>query len=158
MKTLLVYTTRHGCAEKCAREIEKGLRGEVKLVNLKKEKLNTFTDYDTVIVGGSIHAGKIQKKISDFCQKNLDTLKVKKLGLYLCCMEEGEKAQQQFDNAFPTDLIEHATATAIMGGEFDFERMNFLERAIIRKIAQVDHSISKVSPEQIAAFIEKINN
>jgi len=68
-------------------------------------------------------------------------------------MEECDNAQLQLKNAFPEALRQHATATAIFGGEFDFEKMNFVQRAVIRKIANVDHSISKISDEKISEFV-----
>ena len=45
----------------------------------------------------------------------------------MCCMEEGEKATNQFNEAFPDELIQHASATGIFGGEFNFEKMNELK-------------------------------
>ena len=50
--------------------------------------------YGAVVVGGSVHAGKIQKSVRAFCDRNLETLKGKRRGLFLCRMEEGEKAER----------------------------------------------------------------
>ncbi len=158
MKTLIIYTTQHGCAESCAIKLQQQLHGETELINIKKQKAGKLDDYQTIIVGGSIHAGQIQRKIKKFCQENLDTLKQKKLGLFLCCMEEGENAQQQFQNAFPAELIQHATATGIFGGEFNFEEMNFIEKAIIKKIAKIEKSVSKIDEQSIVEFVEKIKD
>ena len=71
-------------------------------------------------------------------------------------MEEGEKAQQQFQNAFPAELIQHATATGMFGGEFNFEKMNFIEKAIIKKISKIEKSVSKIDEQSIVEFAEKI--
>ena len=71
-------------------------------------------------------------------------------------MEEGEGADKEFREAFPADLVEHASATGLFGGEFNFERMNVLERAIIKKIAKTSQSISKVRPEAILDFARKL--
>ena len=75
----------------------------------------------------------------------------------MCCMEEGEKATNQFNEAFPDELIQHASATGIFGGEFNFEKMNFIERYIVKKIAKIDKSISKISEENINKFISQIS-
>ena len=72
-------------------------------------------------------------------------------------MFEGEKAENQFNESFPEELIKHVSATGIFGGEFNFEKMNFIERAMLRKIAKVDKSVSKISEENIAKFVSRIN-
>jgi len=82
----------------------------------------------------------------------------KKLGLFLCCMEEGEKANEQFENAYPENLRKHATATGLFGGEFTFEKMNFLEKSIIKKISKISESVSKINEKAINEFAINIKN
>lgn len=156
MSMLIVYATRHGCTEKAANSLVENLGGDVSAINLKENKNPDLTKAETIIVGGSIHAGRIQGKIKNFCNKNIDILKQKRLGLFLCCMEEGEKAQEQFDNAYPAELREHASATGLFGGEFNFDMMNFLERFIIKKIAGTAENVSKIKEEQIKKFAQEI--
>lgn len=158
MKTLVVYATTHGCTEKCATILANHLPTDTKPINLKETPHFDLSNFDTIIIGGSIHAGKMQKAVKKFCANNLMELKQKKLGLFICCMEEGEKAKQQFKEAFPKELLEQAVAKGYFGGEFNFEKMNFIERSIIKKIAKVDESISKISEENIAEFASKIAN
>ena len=156
MSKLIVYVSKHGSTEKCAVKLMKKLKGQIDLIDLKSKAKVNFDKYDTVIVGGSIHAGKIQKRIKDFCGKHADQLMNKKLGLYICCMEEGDTAQKLFNDAFPESLRNHATATGLFGGEFNFERMNAIERAIIKKIAKTDKSVSKIDEKAIEAFVKEL--
>ncbi len=155
-KFLIVYATQHGCTEKCAMKLRQQLNGDVELINLKQRKPDALESYETIIIAGSIHAGQIQKQVKKFCEEHLDELLKVELGLFLCCMYDGEIAQQQFQNAFPKQLIAHAKATGIFGGEFDFEKMNFFEKAIIKKIAKVEQSISKIDEQSIQSFSRKI--
>jgi menaquinone-dependent protoporphyrinogen oxidase len=157
MSTLIAYVSQHGAAEKAARQLEGKLQDDVTVVNLKKDTRPDPAGFDTVIIGGSIHAGKIQKAVKKFCQKNLDILTQKRLGLYLCCMEEGETAQKQFDEAYPAELRKQAAACGLFGGEFNFDRMNFLEKKIIQKVAGVSESVCKIKEEQIDQFARVIN-
>ena len=157
MKTLILYATRHGCAEKCAAKLAAALQGEVKTENLKTAGAIGLSDFETVVIGGSIHAGKVQKGVKGFCAKNLKVLKGKRLGLFLCCMEEGPKAEEQFAGAFPDDLVRAATAKGLFGGEFDFDRMNWLEKAIIKKISKIDTSVSKIKEQAILDFAAALN-
>jgi menaquinone-dependent protoporphyrinogen oxidase len=157
MKILIVYATKHGCTEKCVNKLKNRLTGEIELLNLKKSAKIDLNNYETVIIGGSIHAGQIQKSVKRFCLNYLNLLKEKKIGIFICCMEEGEKAADQFNRAFPEELIKQASATGIFGGEFNFEKMNFIERFIVRKIAKVDKSVSKIYEENITKFVSQIN-
>ena len=157
MKTLITYCTHHGCTEKAVREMKQSLGEEVILCNLKKERVPDLKNFDRIIVGGSIHAGQIQKKIKTFCKQNSAFLLEKELGLFICCMDEGEEAQTHFNNAFPDELIRHAKATACLGGEFNFERMNFLEKLVIRKVAKVTESTSKVDHRAIQSFSKRMD-
>ncbi|MBU1075756.1 MAG: flavodoxin domain-containing protein [Spirochaetes bacterium] len=156
MNTTIIYMTKHGTAEKAARILEEKIRDNVQIINLKQDKNPDLSDFDTIIIGGSIHIGKIQKGIKNFCIKNMNILLRKRIGLYLCCMEQGTNACKQFDDAFPLELRKHASATGQFGGEFYFQRMNFIERAIIKKIANIEESISKLDVKAIDKFLDEI--
>jgi menaquinone-dependent protoporphyrinogen oxidase len=158
MKTLIAYCTSHGCTTKTAAELKDLLETEVQLCNLKSEKHAPLDEYDTIIIGGSIHAGQVQKRLKNFCNKNLSILKQKDIGLFICCMEEGEKAEQQLKEAFPEELHQIAKASGIFGGEFNFNRMNFIEKYIVKKVGKVEQSISKIDHKAIQKFSSKMNN
>jgi menaquinone-dependent protoporphyrinogen oxidase len=151
-KTLIVYATKHGCAKKCAGKLGAALSGEVVTLDIRDAGKIDLAAFDAVAVGGSIHAGKVQRSVRDFCARNLEVLKGKRLGLFICHMEEGAKADAEFAAAFPKDLIDAATAKGLFGGAFDFDRMNWLEKAMIKKIAKITASVSKIDEGSIAAF------
>lgn len=158
MKTAITYCTTHGCTERIACKIKNSLGGDIQLINLKKDSDPKIGCYDRIIIGGSIHAGQIQKRVKEFCLKNLDELKNKELGLFICCMEEDlEKAQIQLLNAFPKELHHQAKATACLGGEFNFEKMNYLQRMIVKKLAHVENSVSRINEEAIKGFTKKLD-
>ncbi|RKY83638.1 flavodoxin [candidate division KSB1 bacterium] len=111
LTTLIVCATKHGGTEKCANGPKNRLAGQTELVNLKKSVKIDLNDYVAIIIGGSIHAGQIQKRVKRFCSNRFDLLNQKRIGLFVCCMEEGEKATNQFNEAFPKELMNHASAT-----------------------------------------------
>ena len=74
MNTLIVYSSKYGCTEKCAKLIKEKLNEEVDLVNLKNVKDIDIYKYNKVIIGGSIYIGKIQKSVTEFCTKYIDQL------------------------------------------------------------------------------------
>lgn len=156
MSTLIVYSTKHGCAETCASELKDIIKNEVTMESVKKLKKVNWDDFETVLIGGSIYAGNIQSGIQKFCQKHLTQLLKKKLGLYLCCMEKGEKAESQFEKAYPQKLRDHASATGLFGGAITLEKMNALEKVIIKKVAGVNESVSNINHQAINDFAEAI--
>lgn len=157
MKTLIIYMSTHGCTKQVVHELAEQLNGEVTIKNLKEDKNPDFEEYDRVIIGGSIHAGQIQRKIREYCETHLEKLGRKQLGLFICCMYEGDQAFQQLENAFPEKLHQYAKSEAILGGEFNFEKMRFFEKLIVRKIAKVEKTVSKIDHEAIQSFAKKMD-
>lgn len=156
MRTAIVYTSNHGTTEKVAQKIKEGFGEEkAQLFNLKKNKNFDVSQFDQIIVGGSIHAGQIQKRVKNFLEKHRLELLQRRLGLFLCCMHENE-AENQFNRVFPEILRNHAISKKIMGGEFLFEKMNFVEKALVKKIAGVKESISKINEHEIEKFIKEL--
>jgi len=153
MKTTIIYMSSHGTTEKIAKMIRAELpTKDIEVINLKTNKKPELHNTDQIILGASIHAGLIPKRMRNFMMDNSQVLKSKKLGLYLCCMEEGEKARVQFENAFPEELREYAKSAKLLGGEFIFEKMNFIERMLVKKIAGTNESISKIKIDEIKKF------
>jgi menaquinone-dependent protoporphyrinogen oxidase len=157
MNSLIVYCSSHGTTAKAARLLAERLEGIVELIDLSKQKDPDITSYDAVIVGGSIHAGNIQRKVKGFINKNHDLLLQKKLGLFLCCYREGDEAKAQFENAFPKDLRTVAKSEGLFGGEFIFSDMNLIERIIVKKVAGVAGDQSTFNVDSINKFAENFN-
>lgn len=151
MKNLIIYGTKHGTAEKCCKLLKNKLSGEVTIINIKTENSPDLSTFDNVIIGGSIYAGRIQKEIKNFCIKNLDALKSKRLGLFICGLS-GDKFEAQLNNAFPKELISAAVAKEFFGGEVVYGKMNFFEKFIMKKITKTDKDFSNLLEENINKF------
>ena len=157
MKTAIVYASKHGTTEEVARKIQKGLgEDQAQLYNLKKNKHFDLSSFEQVVVGGSIHAGSIQKNVSKFLDQHRPELLKRRLGLFLCCMYE-QKAEDEFNAVFPEVLRNHAISGKIVGGAFRFDKMNFIEKALVKKIAGVNDSVSKIDEGKIYELIEELS-
>lgn len=160
MKTAIIFKTKHGTTEKVAYMLAKDLSSdgsEVRVIDLAKTRQPHLVSYERIIIGGSIHVGKIQREIRTFCERHTDVLRTKKLGLYICCMEtDDKKRQKEFEDAFPENLKKHASAKAIMGGEFLLEKMNFIERLVVRKVAHTRESVHDIDTEAVEKFLKEI--
>lgn len=171
MKILIAYTTKYGAAEICAKLLAEELKGECDLINLKHTKDVDLSKYDKVILGGSIYAGNSQAELRAFGLEKCDELRKKPLGVYLSCMGfDADSVETYFWGAFPGELLDHATAIKAFGGIFDFKKMNFFERTIIKMIGRkeaaknkVDNllngkqNINTISKEKIKKFAEDMN-
>lgn len=156
MKALIVYGTKHGSAEKCSKLLKHKLAGEVIAVNIKNDNIPDITSFDNIIIGGSIYMGQIQKEIKSFCSKNFNILKGKRVGLFICGLNDKD-ISTQLSNSFPEVLLTNAIAKEYFGGEIIFENMNFLERFIMKKVGKTDKDTSKLIEENINRFAKLIN-
>jgi len=156
MKTLIIYGTKYGTAEKCSKLLKDKLQGEVTIINAKKDKIPELSSFDNIIIGGSIYAGQIRKEIKDFCGKNLNVLQEKRIGLFICGINDKD-VMTPINNSFPGELLAKAAAKECFGGEVILKKMNFLERFMMKKIGKTDKDISKISEENINKLAQLIN-
>lgn len=156
MKTLIVYGTKHGTAEKCSEILKSKLQGEVVSVNIKKKNVPDIGSFDKVVIGGSIYAGQIQKEIKQFVVENIEVLKNKKLAFFICGMSDKD-FETLVKNYFPEELLVKATDVEYFGGEIIFKNMNFFERFIVKKVMKTDKDTSTISEENIDKFAQLIN-
>jgi menaquinone-dependent protoporphyrinogen oxidase len=158
MKTAIVYMSKHGTTEKVVKIISEHLtRYNYDVFNLRNDKTPDVRKYDFIIIGGSIHAGMVQNKVKQFCVSNTELLLEKKVGLFLCCMEVGAKATEQFNNAFPVGLREHAFYTGLMGGECLTEKMNFFERNLVKMVIGGPEKYPKLNDNAIKTFLKELD-
>lgn len=156
MKTAIIYASSHGTTEKVAKQIQNGLGTDnALLVNLKTTKTVDLSLFDTVIIGGSIHAGQMQSRVKTFCKKNMVDLLRKRVGLFMVGMNEPQ-FDTEFNNAFPELLRKHAITSKCVGGEFLFEKMNFIEKLIVKKVSGISHNVSKIDDSKISELVYDI--
>ena len=156
MQTLIVYMSHHGTTHKVAMWLQEKLGTDTTtVVNLEKDKLPDLSEYSTVLIGGSIHIGQIQKKIKAFCDKNLDLLLKKNIGLFLCFMDI-EHGQKEFDHAFPAELRHHAKAKGLFGGELIFAEMNFFEKLMTKSIISDNEPVTGLNIQNMLDFEQSV--
>lgn len=155
MKNLIVYCSAHGTVEKISQYICDSI-SETEMVDLKDQNISKLEHYDMVIIGASIHMGTLNRNMRNFLNRNEEILLNKRIGIFLCCMHEDMQAQLQFESCFSEALRQHATATALPGGELQFSKMNFLQRAIVKKVSGTDKDQSNLNDMIIDSFIQKM--
>lgn len=157
MNCLIVYMSHHGTTEKIARDLALHLgEHQTRLVNLKDEVAPSPDLFDTIIIGGSIHGGQIQSRIKEYCEKYLEKLLSKRVGLFMCSMSPG-KDVLEFNAAFPEVLRQHAVAHGLFGGELLLEKMNFVEKLMVKTMSGRKKSYSALNTTAIEEFKKKIS-
>ncbi|HBP66088.1 MAG TPA: flavodoxin [Desulfosporosinus sp.] len=157
MKTAIIFSSTHGTTEKAAQLLREHLKGDVDVIDLKKCPNQSLTDYNSVILGSSIYAGSVKSRLKQFIKQNQNELGTKKIGLFLCCMYEGDKATKQFEMAYPDELRSQSVANGLFGGEFIMSNLNFIERKLIKKIDGVTTDVFKMNAQEIENFADQFN-
>jgi menaquinone-dependent protoporphyrinogen oxidase len=155
LKTIILYATRHGAAKEAAAFLSARL-GDVEVLEIGRDLAVDLDRYDTVVVGGSIHAGSVQRAVKRLLAESAEVLLSKRLGLYLCCLYEGATAKEQLEGAFPEALRDHAAALGLFGGRLDFDKMSDFERAVVQKVAGVTESVSKMNTDAMQRFVDQL--
>jgi menaquinone-dependent protoporphyrinogen oxidase len=148
-KALIVYGTRYGTTANTSDVIADTLRQigfEVKIVDAKKEKVQTISEFDLIIVGSGIQMGKWTSEPEDFIKKYQKELATKKLALFVSCgganpLSEGEQKDKELNNAKTKYLEEKATqlkvkpiALGFFGGCYDFNKMSWFFKKTLSSI------------------------
>ncbi|MCL2050814.1 MAG: flavodoxin domain-containing protein [Lachnospiraceae bacterium] len=154
MKTLILYATKYGAAREIAERLLQKMPGAV-LCDLKEAEKETLSDYETVIIGSAVYAGFIRKEAKAFLAQNAETLKTKKLGLFLCGLQAAEE-KKVFASNFAPEVLAAAKAARFLGGIYDPKKAGFLERAIIKAASKLACYTDKIDDKGILEFAEKM--
>jgi len=155
MNTLIAYSTTLGCTEQCASKLKDDLGNGVEMIRISRRRKYNFQQFDTIIIGGSIHEGLIQRSVYKFCETNLEILLQKQVGLFVCCMDPDANEQELIDRAFPEVLVNHALSSGFFGGELNIKKMNLLQKIMTRKAARLQKE-PDIDFQKIFDFARKI--
>jgi menaquinone-dependent protoporphyrinogen oxidase len=153
---LIAYRTRYGTTERYARLLAERLPGESKLADLGHSRRLSPGDYGLILLGSPIYGGTILPGVSSFCERYREELLSRPVGLFICCLYEGERARAQLDSAFPDWLSLHAFGRWALGGEVRLERLNLLDRFLVRGLIRVQRDIAKMRPEAIEPIARRV--
>lgn len=155
MKTLIVYATKYGFTAGCVEQLKAKLKGQTETVNIVKGTVPVLSDFDNVIIGGSIYVGKVNKKLTEFCANNLDALLSKRVALFLCC-GMAEDFEKNLIASFPEALRKTAIAADCFGGELNIEKMGFVDKLVTKQIKKMTAKENKPEPAALPENIDKL--
>ena len=148
-KALIIYGTRYGASAQTSEIVAETLRQEgfeVKVVDAKKEKVQSISEFDLIIVGSGIQMGKWTKEPEEFLKKYNNELSKKKVALFVSCgsanpLSEGEQKTREMDDAKKKYLEEKSdeynvvpVSLGFFGGCYDFNKMSWFFKKTLSSI------------------------
>jgi menaquinone-dependent protoporphyrinogen oxidase len=156
MRALIVYRSKYGASAECARRIAACLNAECDVADLKELKPDP-AQYDLIIVGGSIYAGRMQRSVGRYCEKHRAALQGMPVGYYISCLYKDDQAREELESNFPDWLRAHASAADWLGGRIRLKEMSRIDKFLYTKIAGVTEDVSAIDEERIRAFCASMN-
>ncbi|CCK98017.1 TPA: flavodoxin [Clostridioides difficile] len=157
MNTIIIYSSKYGCTKDCANILKNKLSDNITIVDINNNNKIELSKFDKIIIGSSIYAGSVSKKIRLLCNDNLELLNKKQVGIFLCC-GFSEEADKYLKSNFPSSLLESANAIGIFGGETRLEEMKFLDKLIMKAVSKGNYDSFRISQDNIDNFLISLNN
>jgi len=160
-KALIVYGTRYGAAATTSEEIAKILRQEgleVRVVNVKEEKIRDITEYDLVVVGSGIQIHRWTGEPENFLKKFQKELAKKKVALFVCCgsssqaLNEGkpdiaEKARKRYLEEKAVKYHLQPVALGLFGGVYNYNKTPwFAKKAMEMDRPRIEAAYKETEP------------
>ncbi len=153
MKTLIAYGTKYGTTRKAAEALSERLPGEVDIVDLKEEKTPDVCDYDAILIGASVYGGNIQNEVQGFFDQQKHNLITRPYGLFIAAGNNLE-VERNFRVYVGKTIYDHAEIKEYIGYSYDFSKMNFFEKAMIKKVAKVSENVEKLDEEGLNKIVQ----
>ena len=71
-------------------------------------------------------------------------------------MKEGKEAEDELKDSFPEELYRKAVGKGVFGGEYNFEKMSFFEKMVVKKVAGVEKTKSNILEKNIEKFADNM--
>jgi menaquinone-dependent protoporphyrinogen oxidase len=140
-KVLVAYASKYGATEQIAEKIgevlnQAGLSADV----LPAEEVKDPSAYQAVVLGSAVYIGKWRKQAAKFLKENEKILTERPVWLFSSGPAgEGDPVELLQGWAFPSALQPIADRIqprdiAVFHGDVDVEKVNFIERAMIKNV------------------------
>lgn len=152
MKTLVVYATRYGFTGKIANDIYTNIKGEKRLVKFGIDVMPDLDNFDSILVGCAVYAGKINSKLFKFMEKNRQLLASKKVILFYAAAEKITDPLK----IFPSGIGEYTVGIYRIGFEITMKKLGFFIGTIFRIMGRSKDYTEK-DEGNITKIIQQVN-
>ena len=132
VKVLVMYFSKYGSTKKYAEWIASELNGDVH--NIKNIKQDILGNYDTIILGSGLYAGKIEG--INIIINNYETIKDKKLIIFTCGLADYSKTEninninKRLEKIMPVNIRENIKIYYLRGG-MNYKKLNLKHKAMM---------------------------
>jgi menaquinone-dependent protoporphyrinogen oxidase len=147
-KTLVAYASKSGATEQVAKIVAEVLEKhglEVELANLRKGSPN-IAQYENVVVGGGVRAGKVYSEALDFLKEDFSN---KKVAFFVCCGGAGDpKSYDESCTKYLIDVLAKYPNLKTVASEAFGGRMKMLGKTLF----------DNVDPAKICTWAENLGS
>ncbi len=144
MKILIVYATTEGQTRKVARfmaEVLEKAGHHAKIADATDEPPEP-TDFDAVMIGGSVHLGKYQRSVKHYIISHVAELNQLPSAFFSVCMAVASGLEEELQEA--EDILSHflkdtgwnPKATTHVAGALKYTQYNYFVKLLMRMIAR----------------------
>lgn len=157
MKVLIAYAGKYATVREVVQELQTKLSVPADLADLTVEPSPSVKQYDVVLVGGSIYAGRIRPAVTKFCDRHREVLTNREVGIFISCLYGEERGKQQLQENFPSWLLAHAFGRYNVGGAVELSRLGLVDRVIMKRLANVRSDLDNVDHGEIDRMATEID-
>lgn len=167
MDILIIYASKNGVAKKAAERLadELAQSNTIMLCDINDAPPSP-SDFDVVVLGGSIRMMKLNKKLKAYLKEHIDTISNMPAAFFICC-----GIIRDFNDYKVTELpskIKFSLGVECFGGELKPDKLKGLDKMVVKamrnSILSQDSDLANSSdlelpefmPENITALAERI--
>lgn len=158
MKTLIIYASKTGTTKKCADILAKEL-GDCTITDIHKVKKISLDEYDAVVFGSYIHAGKLDKKLKNYALTHLTDVRAKKVGFFVTGSGYNS-ALGAYKSNLSAEFISKCRSCVYGGGEYNLDNAKgitkILLKILIRAAAEKGVSLPEIIPENLLSLAQEL--
>lgn len=140
MRILVTAASRHEATSEVAKAIADTLkRAGFEVVLRRPEEVSHLADYDAVVLGSAVYAGRWLRRAKDLVERTSSRLRSMPVWLF----STGPVGEPLKPDGVPADvalMLEKSGAREhrVFGGRLDRRRLGFAEKAMVRMVDAVD--------------------
>ena len=146
-KVLIIYSSKYGTTKKYAEWISNELNGD--LFDIKNLNQNILGNYNIIILGSGLYAGKIDG--IKILLKNYEILQGKKLIIFTCGLADYNKTEnvnsiaKRLEKEIPENIRQNIKVYYLRGG-INYKKLNLKHKIMM---AAMKHIIKKKRPDKM---------
>lgn len=149
MKVLILFDTKHGFTEKCARYINDMLP-DSSIFELGEEF--DILEFDKILLGTYIYIGEISDNASDFLKQYKSKLLDRELGIFCSALDKNDYLNA-LQKSIDPEIFYHAKIV-LPGGRVKLEELNFFEKRKLKKRINVTENRDEFYPNRLDELLE----